>query len=303
MAERMSDAMLWDLYAGSAISGVMANPGLADVQEGTLAKLAAATADAMLAERAKRNLPALDRKQIRGMQIWEEVFIGALSAQRIADPADASQQANGPMRLWRLAWYPEPAAPPAPAPAESEIPNLEVESMRVVELSKSPNRSKYVKLGYSPIKAAYAECVRTNTPYFYAGEVGSPGYFFWDAAWDSYCGPFPLLATAVRWKEAQKAGARFDLPPAEWLHLTSERRNYASQRAHAEAICERTANPVYCDERGWWFMDEVWAMRLGPFSDEATALKMLRRYADLDLEGKPDPHPELAELASSLTWE
>lgn len=61
--------------------------------------------------------------------------------------------------------------------------------------------------------------------------------------------------------------------------------------------------PVHTDtSKKWWFWNELWTARLGPFDDKETAFKALVRYAAMELEGEPDPYPEIATLVQSLQW-
>lgn len=39
-------------------------------------------------------------------------------------------------------------------------------------------------------------------------------------------------------------------------------------------------DPVHEDDEGWWFYDETWADRIGPFSTEGEARCHLGKYAD-----------------------
>ena len=43
-------------------------------------------------------------------------------------------------------------------------------------------------------------------------------------------------------------------------------------------------DPVHEDSEGWWFWDETWADRLGPFDTEEEARVALDKYAH-SLEG------------------
>jgi hypothetical protein len=48
-------------------------------------------------------------------------------------------------------------------------------------------------------------------------------------------------------------------------------------------------DPVHEDD-GWWFWDETWAHRYGPYKTEANAREALRRYVDaLDAGDRPQP--------------
>lgn len=40
-------------------------------------------------------------------------------------------------------------------------------------------------------------------------------------------------------------------------------------------------DPVHEDEGQWWFWDETWADRMGPFVDEEAARKALVVYCDV----------------------
>lgn len=39
-------------------------------------------------------------------------------------------------------------------------------------------------------------------------------------------------------------------------------------------------DPVHEEPQGWFFWDETWGHRLGPFESEGKAREALRRYAD-----------------------
>jgi hypothetical protein len=45
-------------------------------------------------------------------------------------------------------------------------------------------------------------------------------------------------------------------------------------------------DPVHQENGEWWFWDETWADRWGPFPTEAAARESLSRYVD-HLDGKP----------------
>ena len=36
--------------------------------------------------------------------------------------------------------------------------------------------------------------------------------------------------------------------------------------------------PIFQDQHGWWFWDEVWADKFGPYHDQQTAKKAMERY-------------------------
>lgn len=40
----------------------------------------------------------------------------------------------------------------------------------------------------------------------------------------------------------------------------------------------KTPDPVFNDDEGWWFWDETWADRLGPFDSEKQARDKLKDY-------------------------
>ena len=51
------------------------------------------------------------------------------------------------------------------------------------------------------------------------------------------------------------------------------------------------ADPVHFDEatKAWWFWDETWADRVGPYPDEETARRRCADYA-VYLDTGVDPH-------------
>ena len=40
------------------------------------------------------------------------------------------------------------------------------------------------------------------------------------------------------------------------------------------------SDPVHFDAQGWWFWNEVWADRLGPYESEAECVAALKAYAE-----------------------
>ena len=38
------------------------------------------------------------------------------------------------------------------------------------------------------------------------------------------------------------------------------------------------SDPLFQDVEGWWFWDEVWADKIGPYPDKQTTLKAMSRY-------------------------
>jgi hypothetical protein len=50
----------------------------------------------------------------------------------------------------------------------------------------------------------------------------------------------------------------------------------------ADCILAGDASPVHkCDDDSWWFWDETWAFRHGPFATRWQAERALQRYAAL----------------------
>ena len=60
--------------------------------------------------------------------------------------------------------------------------------------------------------------------------------------------------------------------------------------------------PVHQDQGKWYFWDEVWAQRFGPFDSEEMAAKACTRYAMTVLDGGEDPYPEIKDIPG-LKWE
>lgn len=61
-----------------------------------------------------------------------------------------------------------------------------------------------------------------------------------------------------------------------------------------------TKDPVYEDEEGWWFWDEFWADKHGPYPNEQHARGMLCMYHD-HLLNEPKREPlTLREVISIL---
>lgn len=52
---------------------------------------------------------------------------------------------------------------------------------------------------------------------------------------------------------------------------------------------------------GWWFYDETWAFRCGPYPSAEAAQEGLREYARTELEGLP-PTPGYTH-PTGLRWE
>ena len=46
-------------------------------------------------------------------------------------------------------------------------------------------------------------------------------------------------------------------------------------------------DPIHKDAEGWWFYDETWSDRVGPFSSQEEARAALGRYTDF-LERGPE---------------
>jgi hypothetical protein len=53
--------------------------------------------------------------------------------------------------------------------------------------------------------------------------------------------------------------------------------------------CETPADPVHQEEGKWFFYDESWVDRYGPYDTEEEARGMLSRYISEVLEGIPSP--------------
>ncbi len=64
----------------------------------------------------------------------------------------------------------------------------------------------------------------------------------------------------------------------------------------------KTGNPIFEENDKWYFSDEVWSSALGPFDSKELAEKACSRYVTMFLDGRPDPHPELAEMMGKLKW-
>lgn len=47
-------------------------------------------------------------------------------------------------------------------------------------------------------------------------------------------------------------------------------------------------DPIHQDDEGWWFWDETWSDRYGPFINEEAARHELKIYVQ-NLEEGPDP--------------
>lgn len=52
------------------------------------------------------------------------------------------------------------------------------------------------------------------------------------------------------------------------------------------------ADPVHFDDGKWWFYEETWADRQGPFDTEAAARTALSKYAKFLDDGIVDPDAE-----------
>lgn len=66
----------------------------------------------------------------------------------------------------------------------------------------------------------------------------------------------------------------------------------------------RSGSPVFQKDNGkWYFSDEVWSSAMGPFESKEIAEKACSRYVAMVLDGRSDPHPEMAEMMSKLKWE
>ncbi len=44
-----------------------------------------------------------------------------------------------------------------------------------------------------------------------------------------------------------------------------------------------SSGPVHFHEEKWWFWDEVWVDRIGPFDTETEARTVLKRYCEEEL--------------------
>jgi hypothetical protein len=64
----------------------------------------------------------------------------------------------------------------------------------------------------------------------------------------------------------------------------------------------KTGNPIFEENNGWYFSDEMWSSSLGPFDSKELAEKACSRYVTMVLNGGSDPHPELAETMTKLKW-
>jgi len=61
-------------------------------------------------------------------------------------------------------------------------------------------------------------------------------------------------------------------------------------------------NPVHKEDDGWYFYDETWSDRFGPFPTEEDANKARVVYATTQLEGKPNPYPDF-QAPSQADWD
>lgn len=55
-----------------------------------------------------------------------------------------------------------------------------------------------------------------------------------------------------------------------------------------------SGDPIEFDQGKWWFWDECWADRYGPFDSHDAAERELRRYVEINLAPQPkvtDPGP------------
>lgn len=64
----------------------------------------------------------------------------------------------------------------------------------------------------------------------------------------------------------------------------------------------KTGNPIFEENDGWYFSDEVWSSALGPFDSKELAEKACSRYVSMVLDSGQDPYPELAETVAKLKW-
>lgn len=97
----------------------------------------------------------------------------------------------------------------------------------------------------------------------------------------------------VSWYDAHREG--FCLAP-----LTGDKVQFVRCRREAESCglnlgvtLSQGANPIHQDAEGWWFWDETWADRHGPYPTARRAKNELSRYADwLDNGQTPVPYCE-----------
>lgn len=54
---------------------------------------------------------------------------------------------------------------------------------------------------------------------------------------------------------------------------------YSWDEASYKPASDRRGDPLHSDKHGWWFFDETWSDRHGPYADEETARAELERYA------------------------
>lgn len=85
--------------------------------------------------------------------------------------------------------------------------------------------------------------------------------------------------------------------PSPWVNFvkssmeTAEGRESLARSLGAEvekkAVAPHTSNPVHQDTQGWWFYDETWSDRRGPYPTERAAVRDCQRYAEF-LEYGPE---------------
>ncbi len=63
-----------------------------------------------------------------------------------------------------------------------------------------------------------------------------------------------------------------------------------------------TFDPVHQDDAGWWFYDETWADRHGPYACEKTARRELYAYDEIVLEG-PKTFMVVFEYRQRKRWQ
>lgn len=61
--------------------------------------------------------------------------------------------------------------------------------------------------------------------------------------------------------------------------------------------------PIFKKDDGWHFYDETFSRSFGPFDSDEIAEKACTRYAEMVLEGRHDPYPEIADVCSKLQWD
>lgn len=57
----------------------------------------------------------------------------------------------------------------------------------------------------------------------------------------------------------------------------------------AEGPVPTSSDPVFAEDGSWFYWDEVWANKCGPFRTEAVARASLTLYCEFELEGTPYP--------------